>query len=157
MAKKATKKEEEAKTNTRARPKGAGRKKPDMPPIDDIRRLADATLGNKSKVAEMLGVTRYRFLQWEKEESDIRDIFHNQWGRRLDIYLDTAHILAVGQTAEDENGNRVYTVPPDSNMLRFMIEKFGKMEGFGQEVSVNVSGDMKVGVSIEKWLKNNTE
>lgn len=156
MAKKATKKEE-AKTNTRARPKGAGRKKPDMPPIDDIRRLADATLGNKSKVAEMLGVTRYRFLQWEKEESDIRDIFHNQWGRRLDIYLDTAHILAVGQTGVDGDGNKIYTTPPDPNMLRFMIEKFGKMEGFGQEVSVNVSGDMKVGVSIEKWLKNNTE
>lgn len=157
MAKKEGKKEKEAKTNTCARPKGAGRKKPDMPPIDDIRRLADATLGNKSKVAEMLGVTRYRFLQWEKEVSDIRDIFHNQWGRRLDIYLDTAHILAVGQTAEDENGNRVYTVPPDPNMLRFMIEKFGKMEGFGQEVSVNVTGEMNVGVPISKWIADNTE
>ena len=156
MAKKATKKDE-AKTNTRARPKGAGRKKPDMPPIDDIRRLADATLGNKSKVAEMLGVTRYRFLQWEKEESEIGKIFHDQWGRRLDIYFDTAHILAVGQTGTDENGKTIYTTPPDSNMLRFLIEKFGKMEGFGQEVTVNVSGDMKVGVSIEKWLKNNTE
>ena len=42
-------------------------------------------------------------------------------------------------------------------MVRFMIEKFGKMEGFGQEVTVNVTGEMKVGVSIEKWIKNNTE
>ena len=73
------------------------------------------------------------------------------------MYLDTAHILAVGQTGEDENGRMVYTVPPDPNMLRFMIEKFGKMEGFGQEVSVNVSGEMKVGVSIEKWIADNTE
>nr|DAR33012.1 MAG TPA: Transcriptional regulator FleQ factor, AAA+, ATPase, c-di-GMP [Caudoviricetes sp.] len=155
MAKKATKKE--AKTNTRTRPNGAGAQKPDMPPIGDIRKLAEATKGNKSKVAEMLGVTRYRFLQWEKEESEITEIFHDQWGRRLDTYLDTAHILAVGQTGADESGKMVYVVPPDPNMLRFMIEKFGKMEGFGQEVTVNVTGEMKVGVSIEKWIKNNTE
>lgn len=147
----------EVKTNTRTRPKGAGRQMPDMPSLDAIRQLAKTTLGNKSKVAEALGVTRYRLLMWEKENPEIGEIFREQWEKRLDVYLDTAHLLAVGQMGEDENGNRVYIVPPDSNMLRFMIEKYGKQAGFGQEVSVNVNGDMKVGVSIEKWLKNNTE
>lgn len=150
----------EAKTNTcaRTRPKGAGRQMPDMPPIDDIRKLAEATKGNKSKVAEMLGVTRYRLLQWEKEEDEIREIFHDQWACRLDIYLDTAHILAVGQADKDEEtGKMVYTVPPDPNMLRFMIEKYGKMEGLGQEVTVNVSGEMKVGVPIGEWIKDHTK
>nr|DAT16110.1 MAG TPA: Sf6 terminase small subunit gp1, octamer, DNA-binding, CAPS buffer.65A [Caudoviricetes sp.] len=148
----------EAKTNTRARPKGAGRQMPNMPPIDDIRKLAEATKGNKSKVAEMLGVTRYRLLQWEKEEDEIREIFHDQWARRLDIYLDTAHILAVGQADKDEEtGKMVYTVPPDPNMLRFMIEKYGKMEGFGQEVTVNANVDMSVGVPIGEWIKDHTK
>lgn len=156
MAKKETKKEE-AKTNTRTRPKRAGRQMPNMPPIDAIRQLAKTTLGNKSKVAEALGVTRYRLLMWEKENPEIGKIFQEQWEKRLDVYLDTAHILAIGQTGTDENGKTIYTTPPDSNMLRFMIEKFGKQAGFGQEVSVNVSGEMKVGVPISKWLADNTE
>lgn len=159
MAKKATKKEdkEEAKTNTRTRTKGAGRQMPNMPPIDAIRQLAKTTFGNKSKVAEALGVTRYRLLMWEKENPEIGEIFQEQWEKRLDVYLDTAHLLAVGQMGEDENGNRVYVVPPDSNMLRFMIEKYGKQAGFGQEVSVNVTGEMSVGVPISKWIADNTE
>ena len=159
MAKKATKKEdkEEAKTNTRTRTKGAGRQMPNMPPIDAIRQLAKTTFGNKSKVAEALGVTRYRLLMWEKENPEIGEIFQEQWEKRLDVYLDTAHLLAVGQMGEAENGNRVYVVPPDSNMLRFMIEKYGKQAGFGQEVSVNVTGEMSVGVPISKWIADNTE
>lgn len=156
MAKKETK-TEEAKTNTRARPKRAGRQMPNMPPIDAIRQLAKTTFGNKSKVAEALGVTRYRLLMWEKENPEIGEIFREQWEKRLDVYLDTAHLLAVGQMEKDENGRMVYVVPPDPNMVRFMIEKYGKQAGFGQEVSVNVSGEMKVGVPISKWLADNTE
>lgn len=155
--KKEKEKEKEAKTNTRARPKGAGRQMPNMPPIDAIRQLAKTTFGNKSKVAEALGVTRYRLLMWEKENPKIGEIFQEQWEKRLDVYLDTAHLLAVGQTGEDENGKMVYVVPPDSNMLRFMIEKLGRQAGFGQEVSVNVSGEMSVGVPISKWIADNTE
>lgn len=156
MAKKETKKEE-TKTNTRARPKGAGRQMPNMPPIDAIRQLAKTTFGNKSKVAEALGVTRYRLLMWEKENPEIGEIFREQWEKRLDVYLDTAHLLAVGQMEKDETGRMVYVVPPDPNMVRFMIEKYGKQAGFGQEVSVNVTGEMNVGVPISKWIADNTE
>ena len=68
MAKKATKTEEEKpKGGTRARPEGAGRQKLEVPPIETIRRLAESTMGNKSKVAEMLGVSRYCLLKWERE------------------------------------------------------------------------------------------
>ena len=42
-------------------------------------------------------------------------------------------------------------------MLRFMIEKLGRQAGFGQEVSVNVTGEMNVGVPISKWIADNTE
>lgn len=162
MAKKATKKEEEkeeakSKGGTRTRPKGAGRKKLEVPSLDTIRQLAKTTLGNKSKVAEVLGVSRYCLLKWEKENPEIGKIFQEQWEKRLDVYLDTAHLLAVGQMGEDENGNRVYVVPPDPNMVRFMIEKYGKQAGFGQEVSVNVTGEMSVGVPISKWIADNTE
>jgi hypothetical protein len=162
MAKKATKKEEEkeeakSKGGTRTRPKGAGRKKLEVPSLDTIRQLAKTTLGNKSKVAEMLGVSRYCLLKWERENPKIGEIFQEQWEKRLDVYLDTAHILAIGQTGTDENGKTIYTTPPDPNMLRFMIEKIGKQAGFGQEVAVNVSGEMKVGVPISKWLADNTE
>lgn len=162
MAKKATKKEEEkeeakSKGGTRTRPKGAGRKKLEVPSLDTICQLAKTTLGNKSKVAEVLGVSRYCLLKWEKENPEIGKIFQEQWEKRLDVYLDTAHLLAVGHTGTDEDGNKIYTTPPDPNMLRFMIEKLGRQAGFGQEVSVNVTGEMNVGVPISKWIADNTE
>lgn len=102
-------------------------------------------------------MSRYRLLMWEKENPEIGEIFREQWDKRLDVYLDTAHLLAVGQMGEDEEGNKIYTVPPDPNMLRFMIEKYGRMSGFGQEVTVNANVEMSVGVPIAKWIKDNTE
>jgi hypothetical protein len=125
--------------------------------MDTFRQLAKQTLGNKTKVAEALGVSRYKLLMWEKDNPEIGEIFREQWGRRLDAYLDTAHILAVGKMGEDENGEKVYVIPPDPNMLRFMIEKYGRMEGFGEEVTVNTNVNMNIGVPIHKWIEDSTE
>ncbi|EKY02124.1 hypothetical protein HMPREF9134_00510 [Porphyromonas catoniae F0037] len=155
MAKK--KAETAPKDNTRVRPQGGGRRKLAVPSLDTFRELAKKTLGNKTKVAEMLGVSRYCLLKWEEEDSEIGKVFREQWGRRLDTYLDTAHVLAIGKMGEDENGEKVYVVPPDPNMLRFMIEKYGRMEGFGEEVTVNTNVNMKVGIPIEVWIEENTK
>lgn len=155
MAKK--KAETAPKDNTRTRPRGGGRRRIDVPSMDTFRQLAKQTLGNKTKVAEALGVSRYKLLMWEKDNPEIGEIFREQWGRRLDAYLDTAHILAVGKVGEDENGEKVFIIPPDPNMLRFMIEKYGRMEGFGEEVTVNANVNMEVGVPIQKWIENHTE
>ena len=114
MAKK--KAETAPKDNTRVRPQGGGRRKLAVPSLDTFRELAKKTLGNKTKVAEMLGVSRYCLLKWEEEDSEIGKVFREQWGRRLDTYLDTAHVLAIGKMGEDENGEKVYVVPPDPNM-----------------------------------------
>ena len=155
MAKK--KAETAPKDNTRVRPQGGGRRKLAVPSLDTFRELAKKTLGNKTKVAEMRGVSRYCLLKWEEEDSEIGKVFREQWGRRLDTYLDTAHVLAIGKMGEDENGEKVYVVPPDPNMLRFMIEKYGRMEGFGEEVTVNTNVNMKVGIPIEVWIEENTK
>nr|DAP38352.1 MAG TPA: Sf6 terminase small subunit gp1, octamer, DNA-binding, CAPS buffer.65A [Caudoviricetes sp.] len=155
MAKK--KAETAPKDNTRTRPQGGGRRRIDVPSMDTFRQLAKQTLGNKTKVAEALGVSRYKLLMWEKDNPEIGEIFREQWGRRLDAYLDTAHILAVGKMGEDENGEKVYVIPPDPNMLRFMIEKYGRMEGFGDEVTVNTNVNMNIGVPIHKWIEDSTE
>lgn len=126
-------------------------------PMDDIRKLAKILHGNKSKVAEKLGVSRPTLRKWEKEHPEITDMFRAEWGKRLDQYLDTAHVLAVGVLGKDEDGNPVYTTPPDPNMLRFMIEKYGRMEGFGEELTINANVDLKTGVPIAKWINDNSE
>lgn len=145
------------KDDTRPRPQGGGRRKLAVPSLDTFRELAKKTLGNKSKVSEILGVSRYCLLKWEKDNPEIGEIFREQWGNRLDTYLDTAHVLAIGVIGQDEKGKKVYTTPPDPNMLRFMIEKYGRMEGFGEEVTVNANVNMSVGVPIHKWIEDNTE
>lgn len=149
------------KNNSHARkeknPKKAGREKIEIPPIEDIRVAAQKTLGNKTKAAELLMVSRSVFRKWEQERPEIGDIFREQWGKRLDGYLDTAHILAMGVPAKDASGRTFYETPPDPNMLRFMIEKFGKMEGLGDELTVHATVDMGVGVPIARWITDNTE
>lgn len=149
------------KNNSRARtekkPNRSGREKIEIPPIEDIRVAAQKTLGNKTKAAELLMVSRSVFRKWEQERPEIGDIFREQWGKRLDGYLDTAHILAMGVTAKDASGRTFYETPPDPNMLRFMIEKFGKMEGFGDELTIHANVEMGVGVPIAKWIDDNTE
>ena len=136
---------------------GSGRQKIEIPPIEDIRVAAQKTLGNKTKAAELLMVSRSVFRKWEQERPEIGDIFREQWGKRLDGYLDTAHILAMGVTEKDDEGRVYYVTPPDPNMLRFMIEKFGKMEGFGDELTIHANVEMGVGVPIAKWIDDNTE
>lgn len=136
---------------------GSGRQKIEIPPIEDIRVAAQKTLGNKTKAAELLMVSRSVFRKWEQERPEIGDIFREQMGKRLDGYLDTAHILAMGVTDKDAEGRVYYVTPPDPNMLRFMIEKYGKMEGFGDELTVHANVEMGVGVPIAKWITDKTE
>ena len=138
-------------------PNRSGREKIEIPPIEDIRVAAQKTLGNKTKAAELLMVSRSVFRKWEQERPEIGDIFREQWGKRLDGYLDTAHILAMGVTAKDASGRTFYETPPDPNMLRFRIEKFGKMEGFGDELTIHATVEMGVGVPIARWITDNTE
>lgn len=142
---------------TEESPNRPGRQKIEIPPIEDIRVAAQKTLGNKTKAAELLMVSRSVFRKWEQERPEIGDIFREQWGKRLDGYLDTAHVLAMGVTAKDASGRTFYETPPDPNMLRFMIEKFGKMEGFGDELTIHANVEMGVGVPIAKWIDDNTE
>lgn len=144
-------------TKNNARLHKGGMPKVEVPPLDDLRRLSKQFLGNKTKVSEALGINRSTLRKWEKEDPTISDIFREQWGKRLDSYLDTAHILAMGVAEKDESGRMVYTTPPDPNMLRFMIEKYGRMEGFGDELTINANVDMKVGVPISKWITENSE
>lgn len=146
-----------AHARTAKNPNGAGREKIEIPSIEDIRVAAQKTLGNKTKAAELLMVSRSVFRKWEQERPEIGDIFREQWGKRLDGYLDTAHILAMGVTAKDASGRTFYETPPDPNMLRFMIEKFGKMEGFGDELTIHATVEMGVGVPIARWITDNTE
>ena len=142
---------------TEESPNRPGRQKIEIPPIEDIRVAAQKTLGNKTKAAELLMVSRSVFRKWEQERPEIGDIFREQMGKRLDGYLDTAHILAMGVTDKDAEGRVYYVTPPDPNMLRFMIEKYGKMEGFGDELTIHANVEMGVGVPIAKWIADNTE
>ncbi len=142
---------------TEESPNRPGRQKIEIPPIEDIRVAAQKTLGNKTKAAELLMVSRSVFRKWEQERPEIGDIFREQMGKRLDGYLDTAHILAMGVTDKDAEGRVYYVTPPDPNMLRFMIEKYGKMEGFGDELTIHANVEMGVGVPIAKWITDNME
>lgn len=130
-----------------------------IPPLEDLQDLAKKTLGNKTKMAEAIGVSRCTFDKWCREHEEVAEAVKHQRGKRLDGYLDVAHNIAMGiPDIDKDTGRQVgWVVPPDSAMLRFMIEKYGSMEGFGQELNVNANVSVIGSVSIERWLKLNGE
>lgn len=130
-----------------------------IPPLEDLEELARKTLGNKSKMCEALGISRWLIDKWCREHEDISRIIYGQRGKRLDQYLDVAHNVAMGIPDIDPDTKKQigWIVPPDVPMLRFLIEKIGRMDGFGEELNVNASVSVKGGVPIARWLTLNSE
>lgn len=109
--------------------------------------------GNKTAVATHFGVSRPVLKRWLEEVPEASNWVSHQTGARLDGYLETAHAVAMGIPIKDEEGKFIgWQTPPDVGMLRFLIEKFGNQEGFGNEIKSEVKIVGAGGVPVAKWL-----
>lgn len=143
------------KKDNRTRAQG-NRKEP--PSIELLKEAAIKFRGNKSVMAEYFGVCRNTLYNWLKDLPEVEEHVQHQVMKKFDGYLDTAHLLASGIPKRDEQERIIgWEVPPDSNMLRFLIERYGAREGFGKEVKAEVTVVGKGGVPIAKWLELNSE
>lgn len=131
-------------------PKKVGRKSKKPPTLEKFQELAKSLLGNKSKMAESLNVSFPTLDKWCKENADFQEAISHQTEKRLDSYLDVAHLLAMG--IPEKEGDKIigWRVPPDAPTLRFMIEKYGVRRGFGEKLDITTNGqNINTGFKIE--------
>lgn len=129
--------------------------KPKIPTPDknDLIETITNYRGNKTAVANHYGVSRPVLKRWLEEVPEAANWVVHQVGARLDGYLDRAHIVAMGIPMKDGDGKIIgWETPPDTAMLRFLIEKYGNQEGFGNEIKSEVKIVGAGGVPVAKWL-----
>ena len=111
-------------------------KKPD---IEQFREVLERMGGNLTQVAEVFGVHRNTVGNWANNDSTFADAVANSRKRMFDESLSAAFIVALGIPKKDTNGNIVGWVErPDGYMLRYLLSKLGKDEGFGDEQKMDV-------------------
>ena len=112
------------------------------PKLKDFEAACIKAKGNMTKVAEMFGVSRVSVFYWCKQNPKFMQCIEDQRGRALDVYLNTADLVARGIPKLDKDKKLIgWKVPPDSNMLRYLIGKLGINEGFGDKVDITSNGE----------------
>lgn len=130
-------------------------KKPD---IDTFRAISVSNGGMLSAIAKALNVTRQSVHKWVESDPEFKEIIQEQRMVVVDECFSTARLLAKGKPCIDENGKFAgWEVLPDGNMVRFLLDRLGKQEGFGEEVKVSADVNVKGSVSIKSWLELNTQ
>lgn len=102
------------------------------PKYGQFKQICERAKGNVSKIADAFGVERKTVYTWCEKDPRFKDCISDQRGRALDNYLNTADMIARGVPKVDKNKKFVgWKVPPDANMLKFLIGTYGRNEGFG--------------------------
>lgn len=129
-------------------------KKPD---IDTFRAVAVSNGGMLSAIAKALDVTRQAVHKWVENDPDFKEIIREQRMVVVDECFSTARLLAKGKPIIDGKTFVGWEIPPDGNMIRFLLDRLGKEEGFGEEVKVDANVRVQGSVSIQSWLELNTQ
>ena len=149
-------------------------KKPDL---NRFRKVVSLCNGNLTKVANVLGVARSTIWTWTKNDREFANVIKDERGKMFDDCLMTARTLAMGipayENVYDENGDIVldsngkpkkvfshWEEHPDAQMLKYLMSKLGKNEGFSDSplavspLDDNESdGTVNNGVPIRVWIE----
>ena len=121
------------------------------PTLDEFRKAFEASNGNATNAARVLGVTRQTIYNWIKENEEFASVLMDSRKALLDKCISTAQIVAFGIPRLDAS-NRVigWEEKPDSHMLRYFMSTLGRDEGFGDSLDIRTSG--AVGVNLFKTI-----
>ena len=112
------------------------------PPYKKFKEVADACKGNKTKIAKACQVSRQTIINWCNDDPKFNDAVNEYRGILLDECLNSARLLALGIPDLDANGKiKGWKERPDGFMLKYLIGKFGKDEGFGESLDITTKGE----------------
>ena len=112
------------------------------PTAKQFAEVAEACKGQISKMATALGVSRKTIWEWCKKNPSYMAAIEEHRGRLLDECLRSARILALGIPKLDSKSQVIgWKERPDGFMLRYLIGKLGKDEGFGEQIDITSKGE----------------
>jgi hypothetical protein len=112
------------------------------PPLEEFKKAIEATRGNLTATAKALGVVRATVWKWAKEDEDFRSTINDARKGKLDQFISTAELVALGIPDVDPETKRVvgWVEKPDPQMLRYFMSTLGRDEGFGDNLDITTNG-----------------
>ena len=115
------------------------------PTLKKFKEVVEACKGTRGEVAKALNVNRISINKWCKDDPDFAACFVEFNGKLLDDCLKSAKQLAIGiPKTKKINGKKVVTgwvERPDGQMLRYLIGKLGREEGFAETLDITSNGE----------------
>lgn len=127
------------------------------PTAKRFRDALEATGGNLTETAKVLGVRRATIWYWSKDDEEFAEAIDDVRKQFLDSCIATSRLVALGVPIVDQKTGQFvgWQVPPDSNMLRYLMGTLGRNEGFGE--SINLNHTAEEGVDISRWIEKEIE
>ena len=118
------------------------------------------TGGHLTNTAKELHCSRSALIGWAKEDGEFAEAIGATRKKMLDDCITTAIMISKGipNMKVDEAGRSVvvgWEVPPDSQMLRYLMGTLGRDEGFGE--SMQLTHTVDAGVDISRWIEKEIE
>ena len=115
------------------------------PKLSDFKAACDATKGDLTKMAVAFNATRRSVRDWCNKDPKFMEALDECRGRSLDECLSRAKMLAMGIPKIKEKDGKKQIVgwieKPDGYMLRYLIGKLGKDEGYADSLDVTSKGE----------------
>lgn len=122
------------------------------PTLKDFKVALKKTRGNLTNTAELLGVVRSTLWLWAKQDEDFAEAIKDVRKGKLDQFVTTAELLALGIPDIDPETKKVvgWVEKPDGLMLRYFMSTLGRDEGFGENLDVTTNGkDISTAIQVE--------
>lgn len=132
-------------------------KKYKKPTIGKFREALNATGGNLTETSRVLGVRRATIWNWAKDDEQFAEAIDDTRKQFLDSCIATSRLVALGKPIIDKKTKEFmgWEIPPDSNMLRYLMGTLGRNEGFGESMTLNHTTDE--GVDVSRWIEKEIE
>lgn len=112
------------------------------PTLEELSEALKKTRGNLTNTARLLGISRTTLWRYGKEIPEMGDLIKESRKEKLDQFVTTAELLALGIPDIDPDTKKVvgWIEKPDGLMLRYFMSTLGRDEGFGDNIDVTTNG-----------------
>lgn len=113
------------------------------PSYEALKKALEQAHGNLSTTASLLNISRVALWYYAKEDEEFNNIIKDSRKKKLDSFISTAEILALGIPDIDPDTHKVigWVEKPDGQMLRYFMSTIGRDEGFGDSLDVTSAGE----------------
>ena len=122
------------------------------PSNDVIIELFRSKMGNKTKIAEALNVSRYSLYEWIKKDPTLKQEIEQQEEANID-YVESKlfeKIQGVEILKTNANGEPVYySLPPSDTAIIFFLKTRAKNRGYVERTENQIEGELLIKVIRE--------